>query len=162
MDVDKEEDSVKDLSFELEDMDIEACESDEETRSKMMDEKIKAKQKKTEEEENLQKLKAMTAQKNKIRKEEVKIESIQKLNKQRKQKLKDDKKKRKKVTNKNNSDKVMEVVPNIKPVPHNCVHLVNAGDVVYTVPGDGSCRPNSASAFFYLKMRSSDQNYEEE
>ena len=85
-----------------------------------------------------------------MREEEVKIESIQKLNKQRKQKLKDDKKKRKKKgINKNTSDKVKKVVPNIKPVPRNCVHLVNAVDVVYTVPGDGSCGPNCASAFLF-------------
>ena len=40
-------------------------------------------------------------------------------------------------------------VPNIKPVPENCLHLVNEGDLVYTVPGDGCCGPNCAAAFFF-------------
>ena len=40
-------------------------------------------------------------------------------------------------------------VPNLKSVPHGCLHLVNEGDVVYVVPGDGACCPNCAAAFLF-------------
>ena len=40
-------------------------------------------------------------------------------------------------------------IPNIRAVPNNCIHLVDKGDVVYVVPGDGACGPNCASAFLF-------------
>ena len=39
-------------------------------------------------------------------------------------------------------------VPNLKEVPMSCRHLVNEGDLVYIVPGDGACLPNCGAAFF--------------
>ena len=40
-------------------------------------------------------------------------------------------------------------IPNTSPVPDNCIHLVNEGDIVYVVPGDGCCGPNCAAAFLF-------------
>ena len=73
----------------------------------------------------------------------MKIEKNKKLNKMRKQILKDDKKKRKK---KDKNTVFKSKIPNIRPVPQNCIHLVKKGDLVYLVPGDGKCGP-------YLEMR---------
>ena len=56
--------------------------------------------------------------------------------------MKEDKKKRKK-KDKNTSKVFESKIPNIRPVPQNCIHL---GDLVYLVPGDGKCGP-------YLEMR---------
>ena len=64
----------------------------------------------------------------------------------RKQILKDDKKKRKK---KDKNTVFKSKIPNIRPVPQNCIHLVKKGDLVYLVPGDGKCGPSSASAFLF-------------
>ena len=38
---------------------------------------------------------------------------------------------------------------NIKEVPENCKHLVGEDDVVYEVPGDGPCGPNSGAAHLF-------------
>ena len=46
-------------------------------------------------------------------------------------------------------DKKNKQIPNIKEVPNNCKHLVNADDVMYVVPGNGSCGPNCASALLF-------------
>ena len=69
-------------------------------------------------------------------------------NKKRKQQIKNEKKKKRK---KSISLKmcVDSKVPNIKPVPQNCAHLVNKDDVVYVVPGNGACASNCASAFLF-------------
>ena len=72
------------------------------------------------------------------------------MNKQRKQKSKDSRKrinKKKSVNEKNKNPR--NNLPNIKPVPKNLEHLVNEGDKIYTVPGDGACGPSSASAFLF-------------
>ena len=53
---------------------------------------------------------------------------------------------RKKSQNKGN--KVLNV-KNIKEVPENCKHLVGEDDVVYEVPGDGACGPNSGAAHLF-------------
>ena len=58
-------------------------------------------------------------------------------------------KKKIKAKPKNIESKVSYKVPNIKDVPHGCTHLVNKGDAVYVVPGDGACFPNCASAFLF-------------
>ena len=147
--MDFEEESVKDLSFKLEEMDIDDSMNVDEERSKMMDEKVKEKIRKIEEEEKInESLKKSVATK-KAKEEQLKVEKMKKLNKQRKQKKKDEKKWRRKNSPKLVSDVEKSKIPNIKPVPDNCVHLVNDGDVVYTVPGNGSCGPNSASAFLF-------------
>jgi hypothetical protein len=49
--------------------------------------------------------------------------------------LKDDKKKRKK-KDKNTNKVFKSQIPNIRPVPQNCINLVKKGDLVYLVPGD--------------------------
>ena len=62
--------------------------------------------------------------------------------------MKDERKRSRKKSIK--SEKVVTYrVPNIKPIPRNISHLVNKGDVLYVVPGDGSCAPSSASAFLF-------------
>ena len=84
----------------------------------------------------------------KKREERIRLERI---NTQNKQKLKDEKKKKRKynsIKNTNDKEKIKDI-PNIRPVPTNCKHLVKIGDVVYVVPGDGSCGPSSASAFLF-------------
>ena len=40
-------------------------------------------------------------------------------------------------------------VPNIRDIPENCLHLFNIGDVLYVVPGDGSCGPSCAAAHLF-------------
>ena len=39
--------------------------------------------------------------------------------------------------------------PNLRDIPENCKHLVNKGDVLYVVPGDGCCGPNCAAALLF-------------
>ena len=78
----------------------------------------------------------------------MKIEKTRKLNKVRKQILKDDKKKQKK-KDKNTNKVFKSKIPNIRPVPPNCIHLVKKGDLVYLVPIDGKCGPSSASTFLF-------------
>ena len=41
------------------------------------------------------------------------------------------------------------IIPNISPVPMNCLHLVKEDDILYLVPGDGCCGPNCAAAFLF-------------
>ena len=43
----------------------------------------------------------------------------------------------------------MNKIPNLKPVPSNCAQLVNKGDVVYTVPGNGACGSNAMAAHLF-------------
>ena len=40
-------------------------------------------------------------------------------------------------------------MPNLREVPNNCKPLVNEGDMVYVVPGNGACGPNSAAAHLF-------------
>ena len=120
----------------------------EKQRSKMMDEKVLSKAKKIEEEErfydNKRKLKELKDKEI----EEQQKEEMKKMSKQKKQKVKDEKKRMRKQSNKVEKI-VINKVPNIKPVPSNLSHLVNKGDKVYVVPGDGSCAPSSVSAFLF-------------
>ena len=135
---------------ELEKLDTNAQEAEEKLRSKLMDEKVESKAKKIEEEETLFKRKQdMKILENKILEEAKKENEIQ-LNKQRKQKSKDARKRINKIKSvKENIEKPKNDLPNIKPVPKNLAHLVKKGDKIYTVPGDGACGPNSASAFLF-------------
>ena len=43
----------------------------------------------------------------------------------------------------------VEYVPNIKALPKNIAHLCKKGDMVYCVPGNGACGPNSISAHLF-------------
>ena len=118
--------------------------------SENMDEKIKAKEKRNDEKEKAFKRKQKEKQLKKKKEEERKVETLKKETKQRKQKQKDAKKKlNKKVFNNTSDIKVSNNIPNIKQVPRNCEHLVNDGDVVYVVPGDGCCAPNCAAAYLF-------------
>ena len=85
---------------------------------------------------------------------ETKLKSVilKKENKQKKQQKKDLKKKKKSTlkTEIGPKEKVFAEIPNIVNVPENCKHLVNEDDVLYLVPGDGSCGPNCASAFLFM------------
>ena len=150
MDIDISEEDIKDLSFKLEDMDFGTEEHEHIDRTDMMDEKIKAKQRKIEEEEREFQKRIQSKEMKKKKQEDIELERIKKLNKQRKQELKDKKKKRRKKNSlRNSNDLQHSKIPNIRPVPRNCAHLVKKDDLVYTVPGDGSCGPNSATAFLF-------------
>ena len=72
------------------------------------------------------------------------------LIKQKKQKRKDERKRsqKKNKINKTNT-KSGKIIPNLKPIPQNIAHLVEEGDMVYCVPGDGACGPNSISAHLF-------------
>ena len=39
----------------------------------------------------------------------------------------------------------------LKDIPEEVKHLVNKDDIVYVVPGDGSCAPGCASAWLFHK-----------
>jgi hypothetical protein len=141
----------EDISFKFEEMEIDENEDakEREFRSRMWDEKIEAKENKVkEEEENLEKKQTVRENKRKFD-EKSKIEELQKIKKQQRQRKKDTKKKKsvKKTVPKNPNSP--HQIPNISPVPKNCIHLVKEGDVVYVVPGDGCCGPNCAAAFLF-------------
>ena len=82
---------------------------------------------------------------------QIKLDQERKGRKTRKQKSKNirknsNKAKKRKLSNEN---EVLFKVPNLKTIPPGCQHLVNPGDIVYVVPGDGACCPNCAAAFFF-------------
>ena len=128
-------------------MDIDDIEDDVVIRSKMMDEKIVAKAKKIEEEEK--KYQGMKNKEEERKKEKEAMEHQErKLSvKQKKQKIKDEKKKTRK--KKETEQNELKDIPNIKPVPNNIAHLCNKGDLLYCVPGDGACGPNSIAAHLF-------------
>ena len=70
VDMDSNDESIKDLSFKLEDMEIDSTNDEIEERSKKMDEKIAANVKRIEEEEKLQKEKAKEKEMKRKRKKE--------------------------------------------------------------------------------------------
>ena len=117
-------------------------------RSDMMDEKILNKQKSNDEIEARLKKKKIEEE-SKKKEIEVKIlEQSQKINKKRKQSLKDQRKMANKKT-KQKEDIKTEENKNIREVPNNCKHLVEKDDVLYLVPGDGCCGPNCGAAFLF-------------
>ena len=67
--------------------------------------------------------------------------------------MKDQRKKQNKKNKVNGSsssnNKKQIQMSNIKEIPNNCKHLVNDGDVLYVVPGDGCCGPNCGAAFLF-------------
>ena len=145
------DDDEKELSFKLEDMEIDSeRNNEEEIRSKMMDEKILAKQLKIEENERLLQMQQKKKELEKEEEEKRKLEDQKKLNKKRKQLSKNEKKrKRKKNQSILKSTGLKNKIPNIRSVPENCAHLVGNDDLVYGVPGNGACGPNSASAHLF-------------
>ena len=78
---------------------------------------------------------------NKAEKKEKEEELIKE---RKKQQLKSKRRK-----SKNNKKQNYGIVPNIKDIPENCKEFFNDDDVVYQVPGDGACGPNSAAAHLF-------------
>ena len=143
MDIDLKE--IVQIDEDQENMEIDDIEKQ---RSKMMDKKVIAKAMKNEEEEEIFKNKRKLKEIKEKEQEDLEKEKIKKLAKQNKQKVKDEKKRIRKKSVKDEKVKANRV-PNIKPIPKNISHLVNEGDMLYVVPGDGSCAPSSASAFLF-------------
>ena len=129
-----------------EDMDVDINESEEDIRSRMMDEKVEAKAKKIEAEEKVyQDRKKMEEER--IKEKEASELEKQKLSaKKKKQKVKMEKKKSRKNSEK---EKINSIFSNMKPLPKNIAHLCKKGDIVYTVPGDGACGANSIAAYLF-------------
>ena len=151
-----EVDNISNLSEQLEVMDIEEEEDEDnddtmEARSAKMDKKVEERQERIEEEER--KRKETKSKVEAVRASEKQV----KLEKQRKERIitKQKSKNMRKTSNKMKKgkfpkdDEVLSEAPNLKKIPSGCEHLVNPGDVVYVVPGDGACCPNCAAAFFF-------------
>ena len=122
--------------YSVEEMDIDNSDCHEEVlkqRSDMMDKKAIEKQKRIDEEvEDFLKKKA-----------EKKEKEDELIKEKKRQQLKSKRQK-----NKSNKKQNHYMVPNIKDIPENCEDLFN-DDVVYEVPGDGACGPNSAAAHLF-------------
>ena len=148
-----ESDNIGDLSFKLEDMEIDVPEEEVvKERSNKMDEKIQEKEKKESEKELSRKTKQEEKEKKKQKVAELKAVKTKELKLKQKQKQKDQKKKERKKGKakvKVSIDGETFNVPNIRNIPENCKHLVQKGDILYVVPGDGCCGPNCAAAFLF-------------
>ena len=143
MEIDESEKDVKNISIQLEDMEIENNEEEAAIlaeRSRLMDEKVRAKQKRIEEEEKLQKEKLDVI--------EMNVEREKKEKKALRQKTKDLNKRNKKKQQQSHK-KVTFAVSNINEIPDNCKKFVKENDVIYRVPGDGACGPNAAAAHLF-------------
>ena len=144
MEVEEDEQFIEELSSSMEEMEIDQEVKILEERREYQDNKIKKKElKQQKEEQELLKMKLDVLEQKK-RKEEKKAEDDKNQKRKKKQKEKDTKKKMRK-KRKNAADKIV----NIKDVPENVKHLVSPDDVVYEVPGDGACGPNSVAAHFF-------------
>ena len=154
-DMEIEEEDLKDLSFKLEEMDIDEDDKSLEEllveRSDMMDKKIVEKEKRLEETD-----KTFERKKHEIEeRKRIEITRKTKLNEKEKKKQKQSSKKmkRKSKSISKNIEQVLKKtkysVSNIRDIPENCRHLFKIGDVMYLVPGDGSCGPSCASAHLF-------------
>ena len=151
MDIDdtgKEEEDNKRKEIDLEKMEI-----DEETNSfekikrelsDKMDKKVIEKRKRLEENEKKWVESNLSKQKKKEDKEKQILEHKKQSNKVNKQRSKD---KRKQLSKKKKVE--FKSALNIKDVPSNCKKFVNDGDMVYIVPGNGACGPNSGAAHLF-------------
>ena len=131
---------IIDLSESIEEMEIDSNEKEEDVlkeRSRLMDEKVNEKQMKDDEEMKnfLQKRKNLSEEISSKERKQVRTEKS----------IKQKKQKNKVVSNRN----VFHKFKNLKEVPDNCKHLVDKGDLVYVVPGDGACGPRSAAAHLF-------------
>ena len=150
MEVDEISIDMDDKTTDYEDMEVDCADKEKLIRSKRMDEKIIAKIKEQEEKERKYKEGKAVKELEKKRKNENEQQEIKQNDKKRKQKAKDAKKKLRKKNSQRDTFKVnMVKIPNLKPVPSNCAHLVNEGDLVYIVPGNGACGPNAISAHLF-------------
>ena len=145
MEIDANDTVNEEKNCEYEDMDIDSPENEDKKRSRLMEKRIKDKAKKVEEKEKILENRRKVKEIEKKKREEIKVEKIKQSNKHLKQKAKDERKKSSKKNSSKNTDEIFpNKVPNIKPVPKNCIHLLKKGD-----KGDGACGPNSASAFLF-------------
>ena len=143
--MDTENVDINDLSLKLDEMEVDTPDSKNmNEESNLKDEKIREKERKNEEKEQLSK-----AGRKKIIAEEEELEQSKSMNKKRKNLLKLLRKKTNKKMRKNKSLRVETGISNIKSIPDNCKHLFQDGDVLYVVPGDGCCGPNCAAAFLF-------------
>ena len=142
-------DDENEEDLKLEDMDIDDNES--EILSKRMDKKITEKAKEDEEKEKLNKQKLEETKEKKKKIEEGKRFEDKRNKKKEKQNRKDVRKMSNKKSKKGNEKlKANKIeISNIKEVPKNCQHLVGVDDVIYQVPGNGACAPNSAAAHLF-------------
>ena len=125
---------ISSLNDSIELMDTDSNVDQEETLSKMMDEKVIAKQRKNDDEVEafLQK------------KIEIKLKEEESIKERKRQQAKS-KKQKNKSTQKQNKNRI----PNIKNIPEDYKNLFNDDDIIYVVPGDGACGPNSAAAHLF-------------
>ena len=133
-----ESDSLDDLSFKLEDMEIDPFEDVDLLieRSIQKDEKIMENNSKNEEKERLQLKERNDSEKKKKKTVELKTEKVKLVMKKQKQQKKDEKKKEKKKRNSkiiSSSDGQKFRIPNIRKIPENCKHLSKENEVVYNL-----------------------------
>jgi hypothetical protein len=145
---------INDLSLKLEEMEVDTPDSTNmNEESNLKDEKIKEKERKNEEMEQLSRKEKAEANRKKRIAEEEELEQSKSMNKKRKNLLKLLRKKSNKKMRKNKSLRVENTqkieISNIKSIPDNCKHLFQDVDVLYVVPGDGCCGPNCAAAFLF-------------
>ena len=149
----KEEEKMEidgDKNEDIEEREIEVVETEAHIRSKLMDEKILSKAKELNEKEEAYENKRRVLELEKKREEEERLQNIKQSNKKRKQDAKNVKKKLRKQNSHKITSKInIDNIPNLKPVPLNCSHLVNKGDKVYTVPGNGACGSNAMAAHLF-------------
>ena len=140
------EETVEEI--EQEEMDVDEEKNNEERikgeLSDKMDKKVLEKQKRMDYIEKKWAEDKLARQKDKEVKEKKIIEKANKKKKIDKQRSKD----RKKQISKKNKKETTHA-PNIKEVPDNCKKFVNEDDVVYIVPGNGACGPNSGAAHLF-------------
>ena len=144
----KETNDIKDLSFRIEDMEIESYEEQNlDEISKLQDEKIREKEKNNDAKEKLYRQRVEEEERKKEEELKMNKEKLRVEKKQVKQKLKKEKRKESKI--KEHTIEKQNKFDNIKEVPENCKNLVNKNDVVYVVPGDGRCGQNSTAALLF-------------
>ena len=157
-DMDIDDDGINNISLELEEMDIDRYEENEKElnkeedlleRSRKEDAKIKEKEEENRRKEIQNKIRLIEDEQKKQLDEDERIAKDNAEVKKRKQKKKDDKKKQKKKSVNKSIDIDQQSAPNVRNIPGNCKHLVKEGDIVYVVPGDGCCGPNSAAALLF-------------
>ena len=127
MEIDEEKERCEEIEIDK-DMEVDILAE----RSRIMDEKVIAKQKKYEEE--MEKFLNEKEEKEQKEKELKPKKSIKQKKKKRKLEKDGD---------------IQGLAKNLKEVPDNCKKFVNEGDLVYVVPGNGACGPNSAAAHLF-------------
>ena len=152
----KTENYSEDESMEIDDENLDFRKNERDILQKLsddMDAKVKEKERINNEKEAMLQKKKIEEEK-KIKEIEANIlEQSQILNKKRKQSLKNQRKKANKISKQMEIDINIDETPienqKTREIPDNCKHLFEKNDVIYIVPGDGSCGPNSAAAFLF-------------